>query len=546
MHAVKKSRFRPPGASPGPRTPESSLTGLRPGALSSGPRAGGRHRFSHVNLRPSSLFPPRLPRSPARTPARPRPCAPAGGQRRGDWTGEPNGRAWSRRRGLPVRQPRPPPARAPLHRCAAPTRPSPAPRRRGLRLAAASAPAPWLRPRPRARGRCCARAMASAAATTRFAVGAPPPGRAARGLPSPPLLPPQRRRSGPAPAPAPVGDCHEKWSNAADGPALAALGADHVLFVGDIGNSECVDLVAEIAALDHPKSVILGNHGAGVSLLLGKARGRGTEPSGAAAALTGSAWPTSLAAAVSASQRTPPPPPHPNPDAWTQLSARPMGQHPKRERVTAAAADQLRAQQLAGGGGGGPGGGAAGPPPRSKVHQQLDALGALHVGYGEAHLEGRGVTVVGARPFSKASALQGVWGGQGSRGLHARAAWNPASPGLSQPARAVLLGRALRLKTNKPAGPPPPGRRQLVRHRPLHADRLRRREPRGLGRAHRRRRGPRRRAGRRARAGRPQRAGGAWRRAARHMRRRLEVSGLRASRLASAGAGRLRGGWWEP
>ena len=47
----------------------------------------------------------------------------------------------------------------------------------------------------------------------------------------------------------------------ADGHALKALAVDLVLFVGDIGN-EAVGLVRQIAALDLPKAVILGNHDA--------------------------------------------------------------------------------------------------------------------------------------------------------------------------------------------------------------------------------------------------------------------------------------------
>jgi uncharacterized protein (TIGR04168 family) len=57
-----------------------------------------------------------------------------------------------------------------------------------------------------------------------------------------------------------VGDIHDQWS-AADEQALQALAVDLVLFVGDIGN-EAVDLVRQIAALDLPKAVILGNHDA--------------------------------------------------------------------------------------------------------------------------------------------------------------------------------------------------------------------------------------------------------------------------------------------
>jgi uncharacterized protein (TIGR04168 family) len=57
-----------------------------------------------------------------------------------------------------------------------------------------------------------------------------------------------------------VGDIHDQWSEA-DAAALRALSVDLALFVGDIGN-EAVDLVKQIAALDLPKAVILGNHDA--------------------------------------------------------------------------------------------------------------------------------------------------------------------------------------------------------------------------------------------------------------------------------------------
>lgn len=57
-----------------------------------------------------------------------------------------------------------------------------------------------------------------------------------------------------------VGDVHDQWS-AQDALALEHLGVDLVLFVGDFGN-EAVDLVRQVAALDIPKAVILGNHDA--------------------------------------------------------------------------------------------------------------------------------------------------------------------------------------------------------------------------------------------------------------------------------------------
>jgi uncharacterized protein (TIGR04168 family) len=57
-----------------------------------------------------------------------------------------------------------------------------------------------------------------------------------------------------------VGDVHNHWSDG-DATALAGLGVDLVLFVGDFGN-EAVAVVRSVAALDLPKAVILGNHDA--------------------------------------------------------------------------------------------------------------------------------------------------------------------------------------------------------------------------------------------------------------------------------------------
>lgn len=115
-----------------------------------------------------------------------------------------------------------------------------------------------------------------------------------------------------------VGDIHDQWSEA-DGKALKALAVDLVLFVGDIGN-EAVGLVHQIAALDLPKAVILGNH-----------------------------------------------------DAW--YSATDWG----RKKCPY---DRAR---------------------EDRVLQQLETLGATHVGYGKLDLPTLGLTVIGGRPFS--------WGG---------------------------------------------------------------------------------------------------------------------------------------
>lgn len=57
-----------------------------------------------------------------------------------------------------------------------------------------------------------------------------------------------------------VGDVHDQWSDV-DHQLLHQLAVDLVLLVGDFGN-EAVDLVRQIAGLDLPKAVVLGNHDA--------------------------------------------------------------------------------------------------------------------------------------------------------------------------------------------------------------------------------------------------------------------------------------------
>ncbi len=57
-----------------------------------------------------------------------------------------------------------------------------------------------------------------------------------------------------------VGDVHDLW-DAEDAIALNHLDVDLLLLVGDFGN-ESVSLVRQIAAVDIPKAVILGNHDA--------------------------------------------------------------------------------------------------------------------------------------------------------------------------------------------------------------------------------------------------------------------------------------------
>lgn len=57
-----------------------------------------------------------------------------------------------------------------------------------------------------------------------------------------------------------VGDVHDLWDQE-DELALQHLGVDLVLFVGDFGN-ESVEIVRQIAAVNIPKAVIMGNHDA--------------------------------------------------------------------------------------------------------------------------------------------------------------------------------------------------------------------------------------------------------------------------------------------
>jgi uncharacterized protein (TIGR04168 family) len=57
-----------------------------------------------------------------------------------------------------------------------------------------------------------------------------------------------------------VGDVHDQWEDE-DAIALKALEVDLVLFVGDFGN-ESVEVVRQVASLDMPKAVVMGNHDA--------------------------------------------------------------------------------------------------------------------------------------------------------------------------------------------------------------------------------------------------------------------------------------------
>jgi len=54
-----------------------------------------------------------------------------------------------------------------------------------------------------------------------------------------------------------VGDIHGHWEEHEDAAALAWLGADLAILLGDVGEED-VHLVRQIAALPTPKAVILG------------------------------------------------------------------------------------------------------------------------------------------------------------------------------------------------------------------------------------------------------------------------------------------------
>lgn len=57
-----------------------------------------------------------------------------------------------------------------------------------------------------------------------------------------------------------IGDVHEHW-NEYDQEILKFLGVDLVLFVGDFGN-ESLNIIQQIAKVDIPKALIMGNHDA--------------------------------------------------------------------------------------------------------------------------------------------------------------------------------------------------------------------------------------------------------------------------------------------
>lgn len=64
-----------------------------------------------------------------------------------------------------------------------------------------------------------------------------------------------------------MGDVHGAWSCEEDAEALAWLGADVVLLVGDFGEED-LDLVREVASLPVPKAVMLGAAGSAFLLLV--------------------------------------------------------------------------------------------------------------------------------------------------------------------------------------------------------------------------------------------------------------------------------------
>ncbi|PSC67882.1 metallophosphoesterase [Micractinium conductrix] len=134
-----------------------------------------------------------------------------------------------------------------------------------------------------------------------------------------------------------IGDVHSQWG-ADSAAALEFLGADVAVFVGDFGEED-VALIRSVAALPHPKAVMLGNH-----------------------------------------------------DAWFSLTPR------GRQRYLRALA---AGTTLAARGGHAAGGGDKGSGSTPAIAAQLDALGGDHVGYASKRFPALGLTLLGGRPFSK-------------------------------------------------------------------------------------------------------------------------------------------------
>lgn len=148
-----------------------------------------------------------------------------------------------------------------------------------------------------------------------------------------------------------VGDVHGEWDEWSEA-ALAAVGADVALFVGDLGNED--ERVTErIVELEHEKAVVLGNHDAWYSLTEhGRQRFARLAQQSSSLALISQVWDA---------------PPAPAPAA--------VG-----------------------------GDGAPSTSSRDGVGRQLDALGGSHVGYSSRRFPRLGLSVVGGRPFSKGGA----------------------------------------------------------------------------------------------------------------------------------------------
>ncbi|KAL4419082.1 hypothetical protein ABPG77_002223 [Micractinium sp. CCAP 211/92] len=140
-----------------------------------------------------------------------------------------------------------------------------------------------------------------------------------------------------------VGDVHSQWDADSEA-ALLSLGADIAVFVGDFGE-ENVQLIKRIAALPCPKAVILGNHDAWFSLTK-NGRQRYARAMAASTTLAAQQQQAFSAGSCAAS------------NAWARGST-------------------------------------------PAIAAQLQALGDDHIGYSSKRFDHLGLSLLGARPFSK-------------------------------------------------------------------------------------------------------------------------------------------------
>eukprot|EP00887_Chlorella_sp_A99_P000635 scaffold5.g635.t1 len=177
-----------------------------------------------------------------------------------------------------------------------------------------------------------------------------------------------------------VGDVHGEWDEWSEA-ALAAVGADVALFVGDLGNED--ERVTErIVELEHEKAVVLGNHDAW------RVAGAGFK------FRVSSVWLSAACqAALDCSSG------YSLTEHGRQRFAR-LAQQSSSLALISQVWDAPPAPAPAAVGGDG----APSTSSRDGVGRQLDALGGSHVGYSSRRFPRLGLSVVGGRPFSKGGA----------------------------------------------------------------------------------------------------------------------------------------------